>query len=134
MKLPPFDYACPTTVAEAVALLASHDGDAKPLAGGQSLVPMLAFRIAAPTLVVDLRKLPDLRRIKITADGVTLGAMTRWRDILDDAQLARAHPLLVAAFGLSRKTYQQSRALDMAFVWRFVRRFVQCLIRRRHWR
>jgi carbon-monoxide dehydrogenase medium subunit len=97
MKLPPFDYACPTSVAEAVALLASHDGEAKPLAGGQSLVPMLAFRIAAPALVVDLRKLSDLRRIKITADGVTLGAMTRWRDILDDAQLAKAHPLLVTA-------------------------------------
>ena len=44
MKLPPFEYACPTTVSEAVALLASHDGEAKALAGGQSLVPMLAFR------------------------------------------------------------------------------------------
>jgi aerobic carbon-monoxide dehydrogenase medium subunit len=97
MKLPPFDYACPTSVAEAVALLASHDGEAKPLAGGQSLVPMLAFRVAAPSLLVDLRKLAELRQIKITGDGVTLGAMVRWRDILDDARLAAAHPLLVAA-------------------------------------
>jgi carbon-monoxide dehydrogenase medium subunit len=48
MKLPPFDYACPTTLPEAIALLASHD-DAKPIAGGQSLVPMLAFRLAQPT-------------------------------------------------------------------------------------
>ena len=48
MKLPPFEYACPTSLAEAVALLAAHDGEAKPLAGGQSLVPMLAFRVAAP--------------------------------------------------------------------------------------
>ena len=97
MKLPPFEYACPTTIAEAVALLASHDGDAKPLAGGQSLVPMLAFRVASPSLLVDLRKLAELRQIKISADGVTLGAMVRWRDILDDARLRQAQPLLVAA-------------------------------------
>jgi CO/xanthine dehydrogenase FAD-binding subunit len=96
MKLPPFEYACPTTISEAVALLASHD-DAKPLAGGQSLVPMLAFRIASPSLLVDLRKLAELRQIKIGDDGVTLGAMVRWRDILDDARLHTAHPLLVAA-------------------------------------
>jgi aerobic carbon-monoxide dehydrogenase medium subunit len=97
MKLPPFEYACPTTINEAVALLASHDGEAKPLAGGQSLVPMLAFRVASPSLLVDLRKLAELREIKIADDGVTLGAMVRWRDILDDARLRKAHPLLVAA-------------------------------------
>jgi carbon-monoxide dehydrogenase medium subunit len=97
MKLPPFEYACPTTINEAVALLASHDGEAKPLAGGQSLVPMLAFRVASPSLLVDLRKLAELRQIKIADDGVTLGAMVRWRDILDDARLRTAHPLLVAA-------------------------------------
>ena len=97
MKLPRFEYACPTTLSEAVALLASHDGEAKALAGGQSLVPMLAFRVASPALLVDLRKLPGLREIKIGNDGVRLGAMVRWRDILDDARLERAHPLLVAA-------------------------------------
>jgi carbon-monoxide dehydrogenase medium subunit len=97
MKLPPFEYACPTTLNEAVALLASHDGEAKPLAGGQSLVPMLAFRVASPSLLVDLRKLTELRQIKFADDGVTLGAMVRWRDILDDARLRKAHPLLVAA-------------------------------------
>jgi carbon-monoxide dehydrogenase medium subunit len=99
MKLPPFEYACPTTINEAVALLASHDGEAKPLAGGQSLVPMLAFRVASPSLLVDLRKLAELREIKIANDSVTLGAMVRWRDILDDARLHKAHPLLVAAVG-----------------------------------
>jgi len=97
MKLPPFEYACPTELSEAVALLAAHNGDAKPIAGGQSLVPMLAFRLAAPTLLVDLRKLPDLRKIEISATGLGLGAMVRWRDILDDARLRTAHPLLVAA-------------------------------------
>ena len=97
MKLPPFEYACPTTIAEAVALLASHDGEAKVLAGGQSLVPMLAFRIASPSLLVDLRKLSKLREIKISQDGVKLGAMVRWREILDDARLRTAHPLLITA-------------------------------------
>jgi aerobic carbon-monoxide dehydrogenase medium subunit len=97
MKLPPFEYACPTSLSEAVALLASHDGDAKPLAGGQSLVPMLAFRVASPSLLVDLRKLSELRQIKIGPGGVTLGAMVRWREILDDTRLRTAHPLLVAA-------------------------------------
>ena len=96
MKLPPFDYACPTTLPEAVQLLASND-DAKAIAGGQSLVPMLAFRLAQPSLLVDLRKLADLRGIRISDAGVTLGAMVRWRDIEDDERLETAHPLLKAA-------------------------------------
>src|SRR6185312_9551189 len=97
MKLPPFEYACPATVNEAVALLASHNGDAKALAGGQSLVPMMAFRIAQPSLLVDLRKLPGLKEIKIGPDGVRIGALVRWRDVLDDKRLATAHPLLKEA-------------------------------------
>jgi aerobic carbon-monoxide dehydrogenase medium subunit len=97
MKLPPFDYACPTALAEAVALLAAHNGEAKVIAGGQSLVPMLAFRLAAPSLLVDLRKLAELRRIDIAASGVTLGAMVRWCDILSHKGLHAAQPLLVAA-------------------------------------
>jgi aerobic carbon-monoxide dehydrogenase medium subunit len=96
MKLPPFEYACPTTLPEAVQLLASRD-EAKPLAGGQSLVPMLAFRLLQPALLVDLRKIGDLRGIKITENGVTLGAMVRWRDIEDDTRLSTSHPLLKAA-------------------------------------
>ena len=99
MKLPPFAYACPTSVSEAVALLAAHDGEAKALAGGQSLVPMLAFRVAAPALLVDLRKLSELQQIKLGQNGVTLGAMVRWSDILKDARLREAHPLMVAAIG-----------------------------------
>jgi carbon-monoxide dehydrogenase medium subunit len=97
MKLPQFDYACPTSLAEAVALLAGRAGEAKPLAGGQSLVPMMAFRLAQPALLVDLRRVPGLREIKIGDDGVRLGAMVRWRDIEEDARLAVAHPLLKAA-------------------------------------
>jgi carbon-monoxide dehydrogenase medium subunit len=97
MKVPPLDYACPATLAEAVALLAAHNGEAKPIAGGQSLMPMLAFRVASPSLLVDLRKLPDLNRIAIGDDGVRLGALVRWRDIEDDVRLRSAQPLLAAA-------------------------------------
>ena len=97
MKLPPFDYACPGSLAEAVGLLAAREGEARPLAGGQSLLPMLAFRVASPALIVDLRKLSELRHISITDDGATLGAMVRWHELLEDARLRNAHPLLVAA-------------------------------------
>jgi carbon-monoxide dehydrogenase medium subunit len=97
MKLPAFEYACPTKLADAVALLAARNGDAKLIAGGQSLVPMLAFRLAAPALLVDLRKLPELRKIDVSGNGVMLGSMARWCDILADARLRTAHPLLVAA-------------------------------------
>jgi aerobic carbon-monoxide dehydrogenase medium subunit len=97
MKLPQFEYACPRTLADAVALLAAHEGNAKVLAGGQSLMPMMAFRVAHPSLLVDLRKLPDMSDIKISSEGLRLGALVRWRDIEDNARLATAHPLLKAA-------------------------------------
>jgi carbon-monoxide dehydrogenase medium subunit len=97
MKLPRFDYAAPTSIAEAVALLAKHAGAARPIAGGQSLMPVLAFRLASPELLVDLRNIPGIDRIDIGADGVRLGARVRWRDIEDDARLATAHPLLASA-------------------------------------
>jgi len=99
MKLPPFEYACPATVAEAVSLLASYPGEAKVIAGGQSLMPMMAFRLATPSLLVDLRKLKGLDRIDIGKDGIHIGAKVRWRDILDSEVLRKAHPLLVAAIG-----------------------------------
>jgi aerobic carbon-monoxide dehydrogenase medium subunit len=96
MKLPAFEYVAPETLAEVIALLAA-DGDAKPIAGGQSLIPVLAFRLAQPSLLVDLRKLRDLDHITVSAEGVSLGAKVRWRDIEVDARLSQAHPLLVAA-------------------------------------
>jgi carbon-monoxide dehydrogenase medium subunit len=97
MKLPPFEYACPATIAEAVSLLASYPGEAKIIAGGQSLMPMMAFRLATPSLLVDLRKLEGLDRIEIGQKDIRLGAKVRWRDILDSEGLRKAHPLLVAA-------------------------------------
>ena len=97
MKLPPFEYASPTSLAEAISLLAAAGGTGKAIAGGQSLLPTMAFRLASPKLLVDLRRVPDLDRIEARADGVRLGAKVRWRDIEEDARLSSAHPLLVAA-------------------------------------
>lgn len=97
MKLPSLDYTCPATLTEAIAALSGHDGEAKVIAGGQSLMPMLAFRLAAPKLLVDIWRLPGLDRIDISEDGVDLGALVTWRMIERDARLAQAHPLLVAA-------------------------------------
>ena len=97
MKLPHFDYAAPASLSEAVARLAAGDGSARPLAGGQSFLPVMAFRLAEPSLLVDLRKIPDLRGIEINANGVRIGALVRWRDILDSAALKEALPLLPEA-------------------------------------
>jgi len=95
LKLPQFEYAAPATLAEAIALLAQ--GNAKALAGGQSLIPTLAFRLAAPALLVDLGRIQGLGEIKITSNAIHIGSRVRWRDIERDARLKSAHPLLVAA-------------------------------------
>jgi carbon-monoxide dehydrogenase medium subunit len=97
MKLPNFEYLAPSSPAEVVALLAAHRGEAKIIAGGQSLLPTMAFRLAQPAYLVDLRNVEGMNRIVIDDSGVRLGARTRWRDIEDDARLATAHPLLKEA-------------------------------------
>jgi len=97
MKPPPFDYARAGSVEEAVALLAKHGDTAKIIAGGQSLMPMLAFRMAVPKLLVDIGSIAKLRGIDIDDRGVTLGALVRWCDIERNEALAQAQPLLVEA-------------------------------------
>jgi aerobic carbon-monoxide dehydrogenase medium subunit len=92
-----FEYESPATLGEAVRLLAAANGNAKVIAGGQSLMPMLAFRLAAPDLLVDLRHIPDLNAINVGVDGIRLGAKVRWCDIAGDRRLAVAHPLLAEA-------------------------------------
>lgn len=97
MKAPRFDYVRPAGLEAAIAFLAEHGEEAKLIAGGQSLVPMLAFRLAAPRFLVDIGRLTELKQLVIDAKGVTLGALTRWRDIERNEELQRAHPLLVEA-------------------------------------
>jgi carbon-monoxide dehydrogenase medium subunit len=96
MKPAPFDYQAPDTLREAIDLLASNP-EAVVIAGGQSLMPVLAFRLATPSLLVDLRRLPGLGNIAVGDDDFRLGALVRWRDIEDDERLVAAHPLLHAA-------------------------------------
>src|SRR5258708_10968623 len=92
-----FEYRSPTTLAEAVRLLRSGNGNAKVISGGQSLMPMMAFRLAVPELLVDLKHITELNMIRIGDDGVHLGAKVRWCDIASDQRLAKAHPLLAEA-------------------------------------
>ena len=93
MKPAPFEYQAPATLREAIDLLAS-DPEAILIAGGQSLMPVLAFRLATPSMLVDLRQVPGLGGIVVDDSGVRLGARVRWRDIDEDPRLRTAHPLL----------------------------------------
>jgi CO/xanthine dehydrogenase FAD-binding subunit len=81
VKPPPFDYVAPASVDEAVAALAEHGEDAKVIAGGQSLMPMLAFRLARPSVLVDLNRVRGLDGLSLAADTLTVGAMARQRAV-----------------------------------------------------
>jgi carbon-monoxide dehydrogenase medium subunit len=93
----PFDYAAPTTVAEALGLLAEHGDDAKVMAGGQSLMPILRMRLNAPELVVDLGRIPELAAISDDGDAVRIGAMTTYADVLASDLVAEHASLLAKA-------------------------------------
>lgn len=95
MKPAPFRYFAPTTLQEALSLLAEHGYDAKPLAGGQSLVPTMNFRLAQPGVLVDLNNIPELAYIRRGEDGsLRIGAMTRHSTVEFDPLVARHAPLL----------------------------------------
>ena len=96
MKPPAFAYHRPATVADALALLAEHE-DAKPLAGGQSLIPAMNFRLAAPAALVDLNRIPELAGIHRAGDAVRIGAMTRHSQVEHDALIAARAPLVAEA-------------------------------------
>jgi len=97
MKPAPFDYFSPATVEEALALLDEHGGDAKPLAGGQSLIPAMNFRLARPAVLVDLNRIAELAYVRTAPGGVAIGAMTRQRAVERNDDVARAAPLLAEA-------------------------------------
>ncbi|MCL4295992.1 MAG: xanthine dehydrogenase family protein subunit M [Anaerolineae bacterium] len=95
MKPPPFEYFAPTTAAEALALLAQHGYEAKPLAGGQSLIPTMNFRLAQPGVLVDLNPISELAYIRPGDDGdLRIGAMTRQRQVERDPLVAERAPLI----------------------------------------
>ena len=96
MKPPDFDYVAPTSIDDAVKALGS-DSEAKVLAGGQSLIPLLAFRLASPALLVDLARVDGLDHVTDEGDRLVIGAMTRQRGAERDPRLADRCPLLVEA-------------------------------------
>ncbi|NYE37541.1 carbon-monoxide dehydrogenase medium subunit [Nocardioides cavernae] len=93
MKPAPFAYLRPSTLEEALAALADTQG-AKVLAGGQSLVPLLSMRLAAPSTLVDINGLPDLDGIAADAAGVRIGALARHADVLASAEASASQPLI----------------------------------------
>lgn len=95
MKPPPFEYFAPTTTAEALALLAQHGYEAKPLAGGQSLIPTMNFRLAQPGVLIDLNPIAELAYIRPGDEGgLRIGTMTRQRQVERDPLVAERAPLI----------------------------------------
>ncbi|MDX1377248.1 MAG: xanthine dehydrogenase family protein subunit M [Anaerolineales bacterium] len=97
MKPAPFEYHVPDSIEQALDLISQHADDAKILAGGQSLVPAMNFRIAQPSMLIDLNRISDLNYIREEEDVVRVGAMTRERQVEIDASIEKRTPLLFEA-------------------------------------
>ncbi len=98
MKPAPFEYLAPDSLAAALEALAAHGGEAKLLAGGQSLIPAMNFRLAQPAVLIDLNRVSELDFVESLADGgVRIGALARQRRMERDPAVARAAPLLAEA-------------------------------------
>jgi len=93
-----FDYVAPRRIEDALEILAT-DEMARPLAGGQSLIPTMNFRIAAPSRLVDLARIDALKGLAIEGDVIRVGAMTRQRDLEQAAEVRRANPLVAEVLG-----------------------------------
>ena len=92
-----FEYAAPTSVPDALALLAEHGDDAKIIAGGQSLLPVLRMRLNAPEMVIDLGRIDSLRGVRDEGDALVIGAMTTHHDVGRDAAVAEHAALITRA-------------------------------------
>jgi carbon-monoxide dehydrogenase medium subunit len=97
VKPAPFEYFRPHSLQEALDLLAAHGADAKPLAGGQSLIPAMNFRLAAPAVLVDLNEIAGLSNLSSDSSGLRIGGMTRHRTLERSDAVARDAPLVAAA-------------------------------------
>jgi carbon-monoxide dehydrogenase medium subunit len=100
MKLPPVEYEAPTTVAEAIDLLAEHGDEASVLAGGQSLIPLLALRLARPEVLIDINGIDELSGVSAADGHVAIGATTREYVAEESGTVADTLPLLAAALPL----------------------------------
>ncbi|MDB5503059.1 MAG: Carbon-monoxide dehydrogenase medium subunit [Tardiphaga sp.] len=95
MKPAPFKYIAATSLAHALALKSEHGDEAKFLAGGQSLMPTMNFRLARPTVLIDINGIDEVSGVDLSETGPTcIGAMTRYRTLERDARLAAAFPLI----------------------------------------
>jgi carbon-monoxide dehydrogenase medium subunit len=90
----PFEYHKPQSVAEAIGLLARHGDDARVVAGGHSLVPMMKLRLATPGHLVDLQGLAELRGMEVGADVIRIGALATQHEVIESAPLAETCPIL----------------------------------------
>ena len=97
MKPAAFDYLCPRTLDEALHALATHGDQANVLAGGQSLMPMLSFRLLEPAWVVDINRIPGLDQIQQDGDTLRIGALARHAQVLAHPLVAQHLPLLAQA-------------------------------------
>lgn len=97
MKPAAFEYHAPSSTDEALALLEQHGSDAKPLAGGQSLIPAMNFRLATPEVLIDLNRIGSLAFVRADGDSLYLGGMTRHRTLERNPDVAAAAPLITAA-------------------------------------
>jgi carbon-monoxide dehydrogenase medium subunit len=93
-------YRRPASIEEALDLLGEHGEDAKVLAGGQSLLPLMKLRFATPEVLVDIARLDDLRYVRVEDDTVAIGALTRYHDLHHDEVLREHAPLLAHAAGV----------------------------------
>ena len=100
MKPPRFDYFAPRTLDEALGLLAGHGGRAKILAGGQSLIPLLNFRLTHPEALVDINRLTDLEYVRADDGGVIIGGLTRQHEVEQSELIRTRVPILAEACGL----------------------------------
>jgi len=107
MKAAPFDYKRADSLAEALDVLAEHGGEAKLIAGGQSLVPMMAMRLARPAVLVDINRLASLKTVTTESGHVHMGACVRQRDVEHSAALCASLPLVQQA--LHWVGHQQTR-------------------------
>ena len=97
MKPPPFEYESPRTADEALALLAQHGDSAKVLAGGQSLVPLLNFRLAQPEVLIDVNRLSELAYIRPADTGLSIGALTRQHTLERSSAIKGQLPIVAEA-------------------------------------
>ncbi len=97
MKPAAFDYIAPNSLEAAVEAIAAANGDGKVLAGGQSLMPLLNFRMTRPTVVVDLMHIPGMSFIELRGNAVAIGAMTRHADLEFSDLVAQKLPVMAAA-------------------------------------